>query len=119
MEWCRAYLEHGLAGLDDHRTGGNSAKLTREQIADRSGKLHLYTPRSLCGPDATTSAGRAWTVAALHRAVALWYGVPYQSVVSYYTLFDRCGFSYHRPTKVFTLRSDRAVVEFETQLEKN
>ncbi len=119
MEWCRAYVEHGVAGLDDRRVGGNNAKLTREQLADLGDKLHQYTPRSLFGPDATTADGQAWTVADLRRAVAYWYGVTYQSVVSYATLFDRCGFSYHRPTKVFKSRSERAVLEFETQLEKN
>ncbi len=97
MEWCRAYLEHGLAGLDDHRRGGNSAKLSRDQVADLGRKLHQYTPRSLFGPDAATPDGQAWTVADLRHAVVHWYGVTYQSAVSYATLFDRCGFSYHRP----------------------
>ncbi|HSH79650.1 MAG TPA: helix-turn-helix domain-containing protein [Herpetosiphonaceae bacterium] len=119
MEWCRAYLEHGLAGLDDHRRGGNSAKLSRDQVADLGRKLHQYTPRSLFGPDAATPDGQAWTVADLRHAVVHWYGVTYQSAVSYATLFDRCGFSYHRPTKVFKSRNERAVLEFETQLEKN
>ncbi|MDP9310830.1 MAG: helix-turn-helix domain-containing protein [Chloroflexota bacterium] len=119
MEWCRAYLEHGVAGLADHRHGGNSAKLTHEQLGDLGRKLHQYTPRSLFGPEAATPDGQAWTVTDLRRAVAYWYGITYQSVVSYYTLFDRCGFSYHRPTKVFKSRNERAVLEFETQLEKN
>ncbi len=119
MEWCRAYLEHGLAGLDDHRRGGNSAKLSCDQVADLGRKLHQYTPRSLFGPDAATPDGQAWTVADLRHAVVHWYGVTYQSAVSYATLFDRCGFSYHRPTKVFKSRNERAVLEFETQLEKN
>ena len=55
----------------------------------------------------------------LRRAVQLWYGVTYQSVVSYYTLFDRCDFSYHQPTKVFKSCNEAAVMEFETLLEKN
>ncbi len=78
-----------------------------------------YTPRSLFGPDAATPDGQAWTATDLRRAVAYWYGVTYQSVVSYYSLFDRCGFSYHRPSKVFKSRNERAVLEFETRLEKN
>ena len=119
MEWCRAYLEHGLVGLNDHRRGGNSAKLTSDQRADLGRKLHQYTPRSLFGPEAATPDGQAWTVPDLRRAVAYWYDVTYQSVVSYYSLFDQCGFNYHRPTKVFRSRSERAVLEFETQLEKN
>ena len=119
MEWCRAYLEHGLAGLNDRRRGGNSAKLTSEQPAALARKLHQYTPRSLFGVDTATSDGQAWTVTDLRHAVTYWYGVTYQSGVSYTTLFDRFGFSYHRPTKVFKSRNERTVLEFETQLEKN
>jgi transposase len=119
MLWCRLYREGGIAALADHRAGGNSAKLTREQVADLSGKLRLYTPRSLFGPDAATSDGQAWTVTDLRHAVQLWYGVTYQSVVSYYNLFDRCEYSYHQPTKVFKSRNEAAVMEFETVLEKN
>ncbi len=119
MEWCRAYLERGVAGLADQRVGGHRAKLTPEQLADLTIKLHPYTPRSLLGPATATAAGQAWTVPDLQQAVQFWYGVTYRSVTSYDSLFDRCGFSYHRPTKVFKSRSERAVLEFETQLEKN
>jgi transposase len=97
----------------------NSAKLSREQVADLSNKLRLYTPRSLLGPDAATTDGQAWTVADLRRAVQFWYGVSYHSVVSYYTLFDRCDYSYHQPTKVVGSRNEAAVMQFETELEKN
>lgn len=69
MLWCRLYRESGIAALADHRAGGNSAKLTRQQVADLRGKLRLYTPRSLFGPDTATSHGQAWTVADLRRAV--------------------------------------------------
>jgi len=119
MEWCRAYREGGIAALDDHRLGGNSAKLTPEQVSDLSNKLRLYTPRSLFGPQAASEAGQAWTVEDLRRAVKQWYGVTYQSSVSYYNLFARCAFSYHQPSKVFKSRNERAVAEFEAQLEKN
>jgi transposase len=118
MLWCRLYRTGGIAALADHRLGGNSAKLTREQLADLSRKLRLYTPRSLFGPEAATSDGQAWSVTDLRRAVQLWYGVTYQSVVSY-TLFDRCDYSYHQPSKVFKSRNEAAVTEFETLLEKN
>ena len=117
--WCRLYREGGIAALADHRAGGNSAKLSREQVADLSTKLRLYTPRSLLGPDAATTDGQAWTVADLRQALQFWYGVTYQSVVSYYTLFDRCDYSYHQPTKVVGSRNEAAVIEFETLLEKN
>lgn len=119
MLWCRLYRTGGIVALSDHRAGGNSAKLSREQVADLSRKLRLYTPRSLFGSDAATKDGQAWTVTDLRRAVQRWYGVTYQSVVSYYTLFDRCNYSYHQPTKVFKSRNEAAVIEFETLLEKN
>ncbi len=119
MLWCRLYREGGIAALADHRAGGNSAKLTCEQVTDLSTKLRLYTPRSLFGPDAATTDGQAWTVTDLRRAVQFWYGVSYQSVASYYTLFDRCDYSFHQPTKVFKSRNEAAVMQFETLLEKN
>lgn len=119
MEWCRAYRHGGIAALDDHRVGGNSAKLSHEQVTDLSGKLRLYTPRSLFGPTAATADGQAWTIADLRRSVQEWYGITYQSTVSYYNLFARCEFSYHRPAKVFKSRNEAAVAEFEAQLEKN
>jgi transposase len=119
MEWCRTYRDGGVGALSDRRLGGNNAKLTREQVDDLSTKLRLYTPRSLFGPQAASEDGQAWTVEDLRRAVQDWYGVTYQSTVSYYTLFARCAFSYHRPSKVFQSRNEAAVGEFEAQLEKN
>ena len=119
MVWCRTYRQGAIATLADHRAGGNSAKLRPDQVAALSRKLRLYTPRSLFGPDAATKDGQAWTVADLRRAVQFWYGVTYQSVVSYYTLFARCNYSYHQPTKVFKSRNEAALIEFETLLEKN
>lgn len=119
MEWCAAYRERGIAGLADHRRGGNSAKLTHEQLADLSGKLRQYTPRSLFGPHTATSDGQAWTVDDLRRAVQECYGVSYASTTSYYTLFARCGFSYHRPAQVFKSRNEAAVAEFQAAIEKN
>jgi hypothetical protein len=47
-----------------------------------------------------------------------WYGVIYQSTVSYYPLFARCAVSYHRPTKMFKSRNEAAVTDFEAQIEK-
>ena len=119
MAWCQTYRTAGIAALDDQRVGGNSAKLKRDQVADLSAKLRLYTPRSLFGPETATPDGQAWSVPDLRRAVEFWYGVSYQSVVSYYNLFERCDFTYHQPTKVYKSRKEAAVAEFEAQIEKN
>lgn len=119
MSWCRTYRDGGIAALDDKRVGGNSRKLTPEQIAEIARSLRLYTPRSRFGPDAATSEGLAWTVDDLERLIVDDYGVRFQSIVSYYTVFKRCGYSYHQPSRTFRSRNESAVVEFEAQLEKN
>lgn len=119
MDWCRAYRQGGLAALDDHRLGGNSAKLTPDQIVELSSKLRLYTPRSLFGPDCSSADGQYWTVTDLRRAVEYWYQISYKSDVSYYSLLARCEFSYQQPAKVFKSRNQAAVAAFEEQLEKN
>ncbi|PLS67440.1 MAG: hypothetical protein CV045_13605 [Cyanobacteria bacterium M5B4] len=118
MEWCVAYQTHGLDGLRDHRAGGNCRKLTRDQVADLTGKLRQYTPRSLFGPEAAT-AGDGWTLPDLRRAIQQWYGVTYQSDTSYRSLFRRCGFSSQRPARVFRSRRPQAVLDFDDQIEKN
>ena len=119
LDWCRTYHLGGIAGLDDHREGGNSRKLTAAQITEISRTLRLYTPRSRFGPQAATPDGLGWTVADLKRLISDEYGVDYQSVVSYYTIFARVGYSYHQPTASYRSRNQAAVNEWEAQLEKN
>jgi transposase len=118
LQCCAAYAQDGIAALHDHRAGGNCRKLTRDQVADLTDKLHQYTPRSLFGPEAAT-AGDGWTLPDLRRAIQHWYGVTYQSDTSYRSLFRRCGFSYQRPARVFRSRRPQAVLDFDDQIEKN
>jgi transposase len=118
MDWSRLYRRHGVAGLVDHRLGGNRAKLSREQRATVNSSLHLYTPRQLFGPEAATPDGHFWTVPDLKRAVQQWFGVTWSSSASYYTLFAACGFSYQRAQKVFRSRAERDVAAFEELLKK-
>ena len=119
LDWCRTYRQGGSEALNDHRVGGNSRKLSSSQIAEIGQTLRLYTPRSRFGPGAATPDGQAWTVADLRCLIADEYGVSYQSVVSYYSVFERVGYSYHRPTTSFKSRNEALVLEWETQLEKN
>jgi transposase len=115
MEWCREYRQSGVQSLVDKRIGGNSAKLTKVQIEDLSYRLRQYTPRDLFGPDAS----RYWTVLDLVRAIKKWYAVTYRSLSSYLRMFDLCDFSYQKVEKVYKPRSERKVLEFEEQTEKN
>jgi len=115
MEWCREYRRHGVQGLVDKRVGGNSAKLSRLQIEDLGYRLRQYTPRDLFGPEAS----RYWTSPDLARVLQKWYGVVYRSLSSYLRIFGLCDFSYQKVAKVYKPRSERKVLEFEEQTEKN
>jgi transposase len=119
MEWCRAFAELGAKALVDGRLGGNSAKLSLEQRTEIEIRLHQYTPHDLFGSVTHTTDGQFWTVEDLETAVQQWYGVRYASRTSYSTLFHACGFSYHRPAKVFKSQRPIQMMEFEEQVEKN
>lgn len=119
MGWCRKYREGGVSALEDHREGGNRAKLTKAEIEDLRVRLHEYTPRALFGPQSETLDGQFWTVEDLRRAVERWYGVVYKSRSSYLHLFALCGFSYQRPARVFKSRREADVAAFEELVEKN
>lgn len=118
MEWARAYRQHGVDSLQDHRLGGNRAKLTAQQLAELGEKLHDYTPAQIMGPKATSPTGQFWTVADLQRIVKQWYGIEYASRSSYTHLFSVCGFSYQHPARVFRSHSQEKVADFEEQVEK-
>ena len=119
MEWRQKYVAQGSAALADHRVGGNSRKLTLEQIAALGERLRRYTPQALFGSEAATFEGQFWTVEDLQRAVERWYSVSYQSRTSCVTLLARCGFSYQRPARVFKSRREADVTAFEEAVEKN
>jgi transposase len=115
MEWCREYLQNGVQGLVDKRVGGNSAKLSKLQIEDLSCRLRQYTPRDLFGPEAS----QYWTVPDLVGTIKKWYAVEYRSPSSYLRMFGLCEFSYQEVEKVYKPRSERKVLDFEEQTEKN
>jgi len=119
MEWCRKYRDSSLAGLLDHRQGGNHSKLTARQRQEVQARLEQYTPRALFGPHTATADGQYWTVEDLKQALAQWYNLTYKSHSSYYALLLACGFSYQQTERVFKSRRELQVLEFEQQVEKN
>ena len=119
MDWCRLYRAGGIKALVDHRSGGNRAKLTREQITDLTERLNSYCPRDILGWKSATSSGTHWTLPDLVQAVESWYGVRWDSLTSYRSLFARCGFSYQRSEGVYKSRCEVDVAEFAEQVEKN
>jgi transposase len=118
LEWARAYRQHGITALLDHRQGGNRAKLTPQQIEAVQNQLHRYPPAQLLGQKECLGDGAFWTVADLARLLARDYQVSYQSPTSYWTLLQKVGFSYQRPAKQYKSHSDFKVMDFEEALEK-
>lgn len=119
LAWCQTYQRGGIAALDDHRQGGNRRKLSAAQMHAIGRTLRLYPPKSRFGPASATPDGMAWTVSDRKRLVTDDYGVTDASVVSYYPRFDRVGYSYHQSSAAYRSRNERAVVDWEAQLEKN
>jgi len=119
MEWCRKYREQGVAGLQEHRGGPRSSKLSAEQTDEVHRKLEMYSPRDLFGPETHTASGQHWTVEDLARAVQGWYGVVWESRSSYHRLLAQCGFTWQRAEKVYKSRREHEVIDFEAYTEKN
>jgi transposase len=69
LEWCRDYRREGLAGLLDHRQGGNAAKLKPLQLEALQTLLPRYTPTHLFGQANCGGDGVFWTVPDLRRLV--------------------------------------------------
>jgi transposase len=118
LDWCHRYRTEGIAGLIDHRLGGNSRRLQALEIEELSQLMHQYTPAQLLGP-AVTGDGEHWCVSDLRQVVCKRYGVVYKSQTSYRTLLGSCHFSYQRAVKQYKSRRERKVMDFEEALEKN
>ena len=119
MVWCRTYQCEGIAGLLDHRKGGNHAKLSAVQIEMIRELLHFYTPAQLFAREECVGDGETWTVPDLARLVKQRCDVVYQSDNSYRFLIRKCGFTRQRPGHFYKSRSEQAVIDFEEVLEKN
>ncbi len=117
--WVRTYRTAGFHALADHRCGGNSAKLTPDQRREVEVRLQQFTPRQVLGAPAHTLSGQFWTVEDVQEALRRWYGVQYQSRVSYYNLLHACGFSYQRTEKVFQSQRPADIATFQESVEKN
>lgn len=119
LEWWRSYEQEGVAGLIDKRRGGNSAKLSANQIEQLQYQLHQYTPEQVLGEAGCQGSPQFWTVPALATWVEQSYGVVYKSATSYRSLLKKCGLSQQRPSKQYKSRNEVKVMDFEEQLEKN
>ena len=119
MEWCGKYRVQGVSGLRDHRGGPVRAKLSQSQVQEVADRLRAYRPRDVLGQGTATASGEHGTINDLAQALQGWYGVSWQSRVSYHSLLLRCDFSYQRTEKVYKSRRERDIAEFQAATEKN
>jgi len=119
LEWCRDDRREGLAGLLDHRQGGNAAKLKPLQREERPALLHRYPAAQLFGQANCCGDGLFWTVPDWQRLVQERFGVIYGSRTSSLSLFAKCGLSRQRPGHYDPSRDEHKVMAFEEGLEKN
>jgi transposase len=119
LAWCRSYRAYGVAGLVDHRVGGNSAKLSSSALAVVAAKLHQYRPNQLLRNDEYSGSGDFWSVSELAIWLEREFDVVYRSTTSYRSVLKHCGLSRQRPAQQYKSRSEAKVITFEEQLEKN
>ncbi len=119
MEWCRAYRQDPVQGLEDKRLGGNRAKLEETEIEELQDTLHQYTPRERLGDRSSTTHGQFWAVEDLALLLREKYNVEYKQRASYVALLHQCGFSYQKTEKAYKNHSQFKIADFEEELEKN
>jgi transposase len=119
LKWCRRYRRYGVTGLVDQRNGGNSAKLSANEVEQLQGQLHQCKPNQVFGQGDYYGNGEFWTVSDLAQWLAREYDVRYKSKNSYRTVLQQCGLSRQRPAQQYQSRSETKVMVFEEALEKN
>lgn len=119
LAWCSSYRQYGVAGLVDRRVGGNSAKLSGNEVEVVQVKLHQYRPNQLLRSDEYSGSGEFWTVSDLAVWLEREFDVVYRSATSYRSVLKRCGLSRQRPAQQYKSRSEAKVMTFEEELEKN
>ena len=109
------------AALDTARGVQEGARVLYrpEQLAEVKERMHSYTPAQLFGDRVGSSTGQFWTISDVCHGLQQWYGVIYNSSVSYRAVMDRCGFSYQRTERTYRSRSEMAAAQFEEEIEKN
>lgn len=98
----RLYLQKGLKAL--LYQGSSRSWLTPRQIQELKRTLHNPQTLSRIG-----YADSFWTTKRLADYIRLAYGVTYKSRTSYYLIFKRVQFTYHKPAKVFVKRDEAEV----------
>jgi len=118
-DWVRAYRARGVAGLKLGWKGGNNRKLAVETREELTAKLGQLTVAQALTEEERGTNSPFWSIEAVERVVAKWYGVRYQSRESYRRLLAEAGFSFQQPEGIYRSRPSEVVIaDFEADAEK-
>src|SRR4030042_4667976 len=100
------YLGKGLASIADQRRGKPRELLTRRERETVIAAVKAKSPKEL------GYAFEHWTTGILGDYIENEYGVKYKSKTSYYLIFKKSAFTYHKPGRVYHLRDEQEVADF-------
>ena len=107
----KKYLEKGIAGLKT-RKRKPKALLTKGQIKE------VVKILKTCKPSDFGINADFWTTAVLAQLVEEHYGVRYSSKTSYYVIFRKATFSYHKPGTQYKDRDQVHIDEWKNKIKK-
>jgi transposase len=117
----REYLSKGLKGIESERKGKPKELLTKKQLKEIVSLLKSKRPCDLTDPlsfDPTRPLyeGDFWTTSILADYIQRVYAISYRSKTSYYLLFKRVKFTYHKPGRVYVKRDEKEVKKWREEV---
>lgn len=98
-----AYLKEGLTAIQDKRKGKPKELLTKKQQTEIVEIVKTKSPRNY------SYDWDYWTTGMLGDFIKERYNVQYKSRTSFYIIFKRAKFSYHKPGRVYQKRDEKEV----------
>jgi transposase len=102
----RRYRTLGIEAIADQRLGQPKTLLTKQQLQEVATTLHRRLPSDF-GYESSF-----WTTSILGDFIQRQYKVQYRSKTSYYLIFKRAKFTFHKPGRVYERHSDAEVEQW-------
>ena len=103
------YLKKGLETIRDKRDRKAKELLTKKQKQEVAGLLVIKTPKDF------DYNSNFWTTGILGDLIKRQYQVQYKSKTSYYLIFKRAKFTYHKPGRVYEKRNEQEVQQWKQE----
>lgn len=102
----RNYLGKGLEAIKDKRDKKAKELLTKKQKQEVAGILATKTPKNF------DYNSNFWTTGILGDLIKRQYKVQYKSKTSYYLIFKKARFTFHKPGRVYEKRNEQEVQQW-------